>query len=76
VSSTGCDVEEFQSVPLLLRVLQENEFERLGGSKTIKTDVRIIAATNRNLKLELTRDQVRSLICEFEWDMLRLLSYT
>jgi len=34
----------------LLRVIQESEFERLGSSKTIKVDVRIIAATNRNLK--------------------------
>jgi PAS domain S-box-containing protein len=34
----------------LLRVIQENEFERLGSSKTIKVNVRIIAATNRNLK--------------------------
>ena len=33
----------------LLRVLQDGEFERLGSSRTIKTDVRIIAATNRNL---------------------------
>ncbi|MFE8117375.1 acetoacetate metabolism transcriptional regulator AtoC [Brenneria goodwinii] len=33
----------------LLRVLQEREFERLGGSRTIKTDIRIVAATNRNL---------------------------
>ena len=33
----------------LLRVLQEGEFERVGGSETIKVDVRIIAATNRNL---------------------------
>jgi Nif-specific regulatory protein len=38
----------------LLRIIQEKEFERLGGSKTIKTDVRIIAATNRNLE-----DQIR-----------------
>jgi len=34
----------------LLRVLQEGEFERLGSSQTIKVDVRIIAATNRNLE--------------------------
>ena len=34
----------------LLRVLQEKEFERVGGHKTIKTDVRIIAATNKNLE--------------------------
>ncbi len=34
----------------LLRVLQEHEFQRVGGSKTIKVDVRIIAATNRNLE--------------------------
>lgn len=34
----------------LLRVLQEREFERVGGSKTIKVDVRILATTNRDLK--------------------------
>jgi transcriptional regulator with GAF, ATPase, and Fis domain len=34
----------------LLRVLQEEEFERVGGTKTLKVDVRVIAATNRNLK--------------------------
>jgi Nif-specific regulatory protein len=34
----------------LLRVLQEREFERVGGTQTIKTDVRIITATNRNLE--------------------------
>jgi formate hydrogenlyase transcriptional activator len=36
--------------PKLLRVLQEHEFERLGGSRTIKVDVRLIAATNCNLR--------------------------
>ncbi len=35
--------------PKLLRVLQENEFERLGSSRTIKTNVRLVAATNCNL---------------------------
>lgn len=39
----------------LLRVLQDMEFERVGGTQTIKVDVRIIAATNRNLK-ELARE--------------------
>ncbi len=34
----------------LLRVLQEEEFERVGGTKTIKVDVRVIATTNKNLK--------------------------
>lgn len=38
----------------LLRVLQEMEFERVGGTQTIKVDVRVIAATNRNL-LEMTK---------------------
>ncbi|MDD3466875.1 MAG: sigma 54-interacting transcriptional regulator [Campylobacterales bacterium] len=41
------------SLPLqakILRILQEQEFERVGGSKTIKVDVRIVAATNRNLR--------------------------
>ncbi len=41
----------------LLKVMQEREFERLGGTKTIKTDVRIIAATNRDLE-ELVRKEV------------------
>ncbi len=44
------------SLPLqvkLLRVLQEGEFERVGGTKTLKTDVRVIAATNRRLEDEV-----------------------
>jgi PAS domain S-box-containing protein len=43
----------------LLRVIQESEFERLGGSKTIKIDVRIIAATNRNLEVEVEQGRFR-----------------
>ena len=43
----------------LLRVIQENEFERLGGNKTLKVDVRIIAATNRNLKAEIDQGTFR-----------------
>lgn len=43
----------------LLRVLQEHEFERVGGEKTIKTDVRIIAATNRNLEEEIKAGRFR-----------------
>ncbi|MBM3234758.1 sigma-54-dependent Fis family transcriptional regulator [Candidatus Poribacteria bacterium] len=43
----------------LLRVLQEQKFERLGGSKTITVDVRIIAATNKNLEEEIKADNFR-----------------
>lgn len=42
-----------------LRVLQEQEFERIGGSETIKVDVRIIAATNKNLLDEIKRGKFR-----------------
>ncbi len=43
----------------LLRVLQENTFERVGGEKTISVDVRIISATNRNLRREMDRQNFR-----------------
>ena len=43
----------------LLRVLQEKQFERVGDSKTIKVDVRVIAATNRNLKEKIRLGEFR-----------------
>ena len=57
-------LDEIGDLPLelqvkLLRVIQENEFERLGGNKTLKVDVRIIAATNRNLKAEVDQGTFR-----------------
>ncbi len=57
-------LDEIGDLPLdlqakLLRVLQEGEFERLGGMKTIKVDVRVIAVTNRNLEKALETGQFR-----------------
>ncbi len=43
----------------LLRVLQERELERVGGSRTIKVDVRVIATTNRNLEQSVARKEFR-----------------
>jgi Nif-specific regulatory protein len=43
----------------LLRVLQENELERVGGNQTIKVNVRIVAATNRNLQAEVEDGRFR-----------------
>jgi len=58
-------LDEIGELPLnmqtkLLRVLQENEFERIGSSRTIKVKVRIIAATNRNLYDEVAEGRFRS----------------
>jgi len=46
--------------PKLLRVLQDHEFERLGGTRTIKVDMRLIAATNRDLARSVSEKEFRS----------------
>lgn len=43
----------------ILRVLQDKRFERVGGEETVETDVRVIAATNRNLEEEITKGNFR-----------------
>ena len=57
-------LDEIGDLPLdlqakLLRVLQEGEFERVGGSHTLNADVRVIAATNRDLKKAITAGNFR-----------------
>lgn len=44
----------------ILRILQEQKFERVGGSKTIKVDVRVLAATNKNLEEEIEAGNFRA----------------
>lgn len=46
--------------PKLLRAIQDQEFERLGGNRTIRTDVRFVAATNRNLKAMVDENKFRA----------------
>ena len=54
IGSIGLDVQAN-----LLRVLQEKNFERVGGNKTIKTDIRIITATNKNLEQAVDKGTFR-----------------
>jgi Nif-specific regulatory protein len=54
IGSVGLDIQMN-----LLRVLQEKELERLGGDKTIRVDVRIVAATNRNLERSVEKETFR-----------------
>ena len=56
-------LDEIGEIPVemqvkLLRVLQESEFERVGGIKTIKVDVRLVTATNRDLQQEIAAGDV------------------
>jgi formate hydrogenlyase transcriptional activator len=48
-----------ESQAKLLRVLQDGEFERLGSARTIKVDVRVVAATNRDLEIEVKNGRFR-----------------
>jgi len=57
-------LDEVSEIPLsvqikLLRFLQEREFERVGGNETLKVDVRVVAATNRNLKQRVDEGRFR-----------------
>ena len=54
IGSVGIEVQV-----KLLRILQEKEFERVGGYQTIKTDVRVITATNKNLEQAVEQDTFR-----------------
>jgi len=54
IGSVGIEVQV-----KLLRILQEKEFERVGGCQTIKTDVRVITATNKNLEQAVEQDTFR-----------------
>jgi formate hydrogenlyase transcriptional activator len=87
-------LDEIGELPLelqvkLLRVIQEREFERVGGSATIKIDVRLVAATNRNLETEVDNGRFRSdlfyrlnvfpinlpSLCERQEDIIPLANY-
>jgi len=70
-------LDEIGELPLelqskLLRVIQDGEFERLGSSRTIKVDARIVTATNRNLEEEIQRGRFR----EDLWYRLNVFPFT
>ncbi|MCA9768985.1 MAG: sigma 54-interacting transcriptional regulator, partial [Gemmatimonadetes bacterium] len=44
----------------LLRVIQESDFERVGGRQTVRVDVRLVASTNRNLHAEVNAGRFRA----------------
>jgi transcriptional regulator with GAF, ATPase, and Fis domain len=57
-------LDEVSEIPIelqskLLRAIQEGEYERVGGNRTLKTDVRLVAATNRNLAEEVRKGRFR-----------------
>jgi transcriptional regulator with GAF, ATPase, and Fis domain len=57
-------LDEVSEIPIelqgkLLRAIQEGEFERVGGNKTMKTDVRLVAATNRNMVDDVRKGRFR-----------------
>lgn len=63
--NTTIFLDEIGELPLetqskFLRVLQEGEFERVGGTQVIKTDVRVIAATNQNLETLVEEGKFRA----------------
>ena len=87
-------LDEIGDLPLeaqakLLRLLQEQEFERVGGTETLTADVRVVAATNRNLEQMVAEDTFRQdllyriqvapvrlpLLRERQEDILRLADY-
>lgn len=57
-------IDEVADMPLgtqgkILRILQENSFERMGGNRSVKVDVRVISATNKDLKKEIAEGRFR-----------------
>jgi hypothetical protein len=69
-------LDEIGDMPLeiqakLLRVLQDGTFERLGSNRTLQADVRIVAATNKDICLRQSRNSVSGLTCSIVFMSLR-----